>query len=211
MIAVRKRGDSFPLTISGPDLAEGAFPREFTCDGANRRPRLQWSMPPAGTQELAIETFDPDAPGGTFTHWLVCRLPSGISSLAAPPTGRQKASTTSAGAATAARSRRAGPLITPACGPRAGHPAGPGIRSDKVRPGVTHQRSCAGQGRARGALPAHLTGSCRCQPSPITGRRMLSTARFHMPHQTSPLAGSSRGTRVRERRRSSPAGPAARR
>jgi phosphatidylethanolamine-binding protein (PEBP) family uncharacterized protein len=34
-------------------------------------PRLQWSTPPSGTQELAVETLDPDAPGGTFTHWLV--------------------------------------------------------------------------------------------------------------------------------------------
>ena len=30
-------------------LAGGTFPREFTCDGANRPPRLQWSTPPSGT------------------------------------------------------------------------------------------------------------------------------------------------------------------
>ena len=73
------------LTVSSPDLAGGTFAREFTCDGANRCPRLQWSTPPSGTQELAIEMLDPDAPGGIFTHWLVYGMPPGISSLAAVP------------------------------------------------------------------------------------------------------------------------------
>jgi Raf kinase inhibitor-like YbhB/YbcL family protein len=59
----------------------------FTCDGANRLPRLEWSTPPAGTRELAIEMLDPDAPGGTFTHWLVYGLPPGLSSLTAVPAG----------------------------------------------------------------------------------------------------------------------------
>jgi len=63
------------------------FPREFTCDGANRLPRLEWSTPPSGTQEVAIEMLDPDAPGGTFTHWLVYGIPPGISSVAAAPAG----------------------------------------------------------------------------------------------------------------------------
>ena len=78
-------GESSPLTVTSPDLTGGAFPREFTCDGANRRPRLEWSTPPPGTQELAIEMLDPDAPGGTFTHWLAYGWSPGISSLAAMP------------------------------------------------------------------------------------------------------------------------------
>ena len=76
-----------PLTVSSPDLSGGTFPREFTCDGANQLPRLEWSTPPSGTQELAIEMLDPDAPGGTFTHWLVYGMPPNISSLAAVPAG----------------------------------------------------------------------------------------------------------------------------
>src|SRR5215469_12481638 len=75
------------LTVFSPDLPKGTFPREFTCDGANRLPRLQWSTPPPGTQELALEMLDPDAPGGPFTHWLVYGLPPGTSSLAAVPAG----------------------------------------------------------------------------------------------------------------------------
>ena len=78
-------GNASPLTVSSPDLQGGTFPREFTCDGANRRPHLQWSTPPPGTQELAVEMLDPDAPRGTFTHWLVYGLPPGTASLAAVP------------------------------------------------------------------------------------------------------------------------------
>ena len=81
------QGHPSPLTVLSPDLAAGAFPTEFTCDGANRRPRLQWSTPPSGTRELAVEMLDPDAPGGTFTHWLVYGIPPGISSMAAAPAG----------------------------------------------------------------------------------------------------------------------------
>ena len=48
------QGHPSPLTVLSPDLAAGAFPTGFTCDGANRRPRLQWSTPPSGTPELAV-------------------------------------------------------------------------------------------------------------------------------------------------------------
>ena len=72
-----------PLVVSSPDLSGGRLPREFTCDGANRVPSLEWSAAPSGTQELAVEMLDPDAPGGTFTHWLVYGIPPGTSSLAA--------------------------------------------------------------------------------------------------------------------------------
>jgi len=73
------------LTVSSPDLSGGTLPREFTCDGANRLPLLEWSTPPSGTQELTVEMIDPDAPRGTFTHWLVYGIPPSISSLATLP------------------------------------------------------------------------------------------------------------------------------
>ena len=149
-------GNPSALTVASPDLEAGSFPREFTCDGANRRPRLQWSTPPAGTQELAIELLDPDAPGGTFTHWLAYGIPPGLSSLAAVP----------AGAAEGVRQRLRPPRLRrpvpgaplPLRGPRAGHPAGPGHRGGTARPGGTHQRPRARQGRTGRHLPARLTG-----------------------------------------------------
>ena len=76
-----------PLTVTSPDLAGGSVPREFTCDGANRMPHLQWSSPPSATQELAVEMLDPDARSGTFTHWLVYGIPAETSSLGPPLPG----------------------------------------------------------------------------------------------------------------------------
>ena len=101
-----RQEDSSPLTVSSPDLPGGTFPRAFTCDGANRIPRLEWGTPPAGTQALAIEMLDPDAPGGTFTHWLVYGLPPGLSSLTAVPAGAAEGVNDFGGAATGARAHR---------------------------------------------------------------------------------------------------------
>ena len=83
------QGNPSPLTVTSPDLAGGTFPREFTCDGANRLPRLHWSTPPSGTQEVAIEMLDPDAPGGTFTHW----PPTGNSSRPPAPSASKSIKT----------------------------------------------------------------------------------------------------------------------
>lgn len=59
----------------------GAIPSEFTCDGADRSPPVEWSGVPGSARELALLVDDPDAPGGTFTHWVVIGLPPGIQGL----------------------------------------------------------------------------------------------------------------------------------
>jgi len=54
------------------DVAEGeSIEVRFTCDGEEISPELAWEGVPEDTQELALALEDPDAPGGTFTHWLV--------------------------------------------------------------------------------------------------------------------------------------------
>jgi hypothetical protein len=53
----------------------GNIPRQFTCEGANASPALTWSDPPAGTKSFALIVDDPDAPMGTFVHWVVYNLP----------------------------------------------------------------------------------------------------------------------------------------
>lgn len=51
------------------------IPAAYTCDGDNISPPLQWSNVPANTHSLALVVEDPDAPGGTFTHWIAYDIP----------------------------------------------------------------------------------------------------------------------------------------
>ncbi len=55
--------------------ANGLIPPKYTCDGQNISPRLTWDDPPVGTQSLALIVDDPDAPSGTFVHWVVYDIP----------------------------------------------------------------------------------------------------------------------------------------
>ena len=61
--------------------ANGPIPVDYTCDGKDLSPQLTWSSPPEGTKSLALVLEDPDAPGGTFTHWIVFNVPGDLSSI----------------------------------------------------------------------------------------------------------------------------------
>ena len=52
----------------------GEIPRRHTCEGEDVSPALSWSDPPAGVRALALIVDDPDAPVGTFTHWLAWNI-----------------------------------------------------------------------------------------------------------------------------------------
>lgn len=54
----------------------GDIPRKFTCEGPDVSPALTWSDPPAGTGSLALIADDPDAPAGTWVHWVLYDLPA---------------------------------------------------------------------------------------------------------------------------------------
>src|SRR3954466_5372786 len=64
------------------DVASAAFgegepiPVEYTCDGKELSPPLRWSGVPDDAQALALVVDDPDAPGGTFVHWVVVDIPT---------------------------------------------------------------------------------------------------------------------------------------
>ncbi len=51
------------------------IPKKYTCDGADVSPALAWDGAPAGTQSLALIADDPDAPVGTWTHWIIWNIP----------------------------------------------------------------------------------------------------------------------------------------
>ena len=59
----------------------GSIPKKYTCDGADVSPALRWSDPPAGTESLALIADDPDAPVGTWVHWVLFNLPSATREL----------------------------------------------------------------------------------------------------------------------------------
>lgn len=54
--------------------AGSAIPSRFTCDGKNVSPALSWSDLPEGTRSLALIVDDPDAPKGTWVHWVLYGL-----------------------------------------------------------------------------------------------------------------------------------------
>ncbi len=59
----------------------GAIPKQFTCSGADTSPLLYWNDAPPRTQSFALIVDDPDAPSGTFVHWLVYNLPASLRQL----------------------------------------------------------------------------------------------------------------------------------
>jgi len=78
------------FTISSPSFHNGApIPKKFTCDGADVSPELHWTSAPAGTKSFALIADDPDAPAGTWTHWVLFDLPAESTSLSenVPKTG----------------------------------------------------------------------------------------------------------------------------
>jgi hypothetical protein len=87
--AVEKEGPA-SIQLQGSGLRDGRFPASFTCNGANISPALSWSAPPSATKSMALILNDPDAPGGSFVHWVLFDLPPTITSLpAAVPVTRQ--------------------------------------------------------------------------------------------------------------------------
>ena len=57
------------------------IPSRYTCDGSDVAPALRWSGAPAGTKSFALVMDDPDAPHGTWVHWVVVDLPPSATSL----------------------------------------------------------------------------------------------------------------------------------
>ena len=70
------------MKLTSPVFAEGhPVPAKFTCDGANISPPLQWSGVPPNTESFALICDDPDAPQGTWVHWVLYNLPASLREL----------------------------------------------------------------------------------------------------------------------------------
>jgi len=71
---------TFSLTSTA--FSEGnVIPAEHTCDGTDRSPPLAWTGVPKGALTLALIADDPDAPAGTFTHWVLYDIPATLGAL----------------------------------------------------------------------------------------------------------------------------------
>jgi len=78
----QKGGETMNFAISTSAFREGeTIPRQYTCDGADLSPPLQWEGIPAEAKGFAIIMDDPDAPAGTFTHWVIYDIPADTNTL----------------------------------------------------------------------------------------------------------------------------------
>jgi Raf kinase inhibitor-like YbhB/YbcL family protein len=66
---------SFQISASAFSPGE-MIPKKFTCDGPDVSPKLTWNGPPTSTQSFAVIMDDPDAPVGTWVHWVLYDLPA---------------------------------------------------------------------------------------------------------------------------------------
>lgn len=71
-----QKEDKMEFKLTSAAFQEGQpIPRQYTCDGVNVSPPLEWSGAPAAVKTFAIICDDPDAPAGTWVHWVLYNLP----------------------------------------------------------------------------------------------------------------------------------------
>jgi Raf kinase inhibitor-like YbhB/YbcL family protein len=75
-------GQVMTLKLTSSAFSQGdPIPTKYTCDGDDVSPPLAWGDPPEGTASFALINDDPDAPVGTWVHWVLYNLPAGARSL----------------------------------------------------------------------------------------------------------------------------------
>jgi Raf kinase inhibitor-like YbhB/YbcL family protein len=71
------------MRLKSKDFEDNSnIPSEFTCDGRDVSPQLSWEDVPAETKSFALSVTDPDAPMGTWIHWLVHDIPKDVRTIA---------------------------------------------------------------------------------------------------------------------------------
>lgn len=99
------------LNVSSTAFTAGqAIPAQYTCKGQGISPPLAWSGAPAGVKSFALIMDDPDAPMGTFVHWVLYNLPAASGALPeAIPAGPKLTDGSVQGSNSAGRSGYTGP------------------------------------------------------------------------------------------------------
>ena len=81
-VSAEKGGEPMSFTINSTAFKEGGtIPKQYSCDGADISPQLSLEGAPAGTRSFALIMDDPDAPVGTFNHWVLYDLPGDTKGL----------------------------------------------------------------------------------------------------------------------------------
>ncbi len=76
------KGKKMEIKIESSAFKEGELiPSKYTCGGENISPALKWSGVPAGARTLVLIADDPDAPAGTWVHWVVYNIPPDANGL----------------------------------------------------------------------------------------------------------------------------------
>ena len=80
---IQQRGIDMAFRLFSSAFAEGGWiPELHTCQGADLSPSLEWSGQPPETLSFALVVEDPDAPAGTWCHWLLYDIPAKVHELA---------------------------------------------------------------------------------------------------------------------------------
>jgi Raf kinase inhibitor-like YbhB/YbcL family protein len=75
-------GKKMEIKVKSTAFEEGGkIPKQYTCDGSDVSPPLAWSAIPEGTKSIALICDDPDAPMGTWVHWVLFNLPPDVKEL----------------------------------------------------------------------------------------------------------------------------------
>jgi len=70
------------ITVTSTAFGEGGMiPKKYTCDDKDVSPQLAWTNIPAGAKSIALICDDPDAPVGTWVHWVVFNIPASVTGL----------------------------------------------------------------------------------------------------------------------------------
>lgn len=75
-------GTSMSIPLTSTAFEEGGMiPKKYTCDGKDISPPLTWGTVPEGAKSLALIADDPDAPRGTWVHWVMYNIPPSLQGL----------------------------------------------------------------------------------------------------------------------------------